>query len=88
MEAHALDEVVEILEQLLGELFTEAAKADQKVRLRHLRDLDGVTSTLAQVCSWLLEDSLSSETGALRGKGRCSRGDLQPHSTRTIGPCD
>lgn len=59
METHALDEVLEILEQILSDFFTEAAKADQKVRLRHLRDLDGATSTLAQVCRWLLDDSLT-----------------------------
>lgn len=61
MEANALDEVLEILEQLLCALFGGAAKADQKVRLRHLRDLDEAASTLAQVCSWLLDDSLASD---------------------------
>ena len=69
MEARALDEVVEILEQVVGDLFAQAAKADQKVRLRQLRDLDGATSTLAQVCSWLLEGSAAPEDGDFEAKG-------------------
>jgi len=40
LEASAQDDVIEILDALLQEIFNNAAKADRKARLRSLKDLD------------------------------------------------
>ena len=40
LEATAQDEVLEVLEMLLDDLFGKAITADKKARLRTLKDLD------------------------------------------------
>ncbi len=40
LEATAQDDAIEVLDMLLHELFSNAAKADKKTRLRSLKDLD------------------------------------------------
>ena len=45
LEATAQDDVLEVLEILLHELFGDAEKADKKTRLRTLKDLDGAAAT-------------------------------------------
>jgi len=49
LEATAQDDALEVFELLLHELFDEAEKADQKARLRTLKDLDGAALMLADV---------------------------------------
>jgi hypothetical protein len=46
LEGTAQDDVLEVLESLLRELFGEAERADQKARLRTLKDLDEATTTI------------------------------------------
>lgn len=54
LEASAQDDVIEILDALLQEIFNNAAKADRKARLRSLKDLDQAATTLAKACKTLL----------------------------------
>lgn len=59
LEASAYDDALDILEQLLNEIFSDAAKSDQKSRLRNLRDLDAAATILADTCTLLLNTELS-----------------------------
>ncbi|CAE6861780.1 Tn3 family transposase ISXc4 [Paraburkholderia aspalathi] len=58
LEATAQDDVLEVLEALLRELFGDAIKADKKARLRTLKDLDQAAATLAHACQLLLDTSV------------------------------
>src|SRR5208337_3050450 len=58
LEATAQDDALEVLELLLHELFDEAEKADQRARLRTLKDLDGAAATLADVGRVVLDPAL------------------------------
>lgn len=58
LESTAQDDALDILDKLLNELFSSAAKSDQKIRLRSLRDLDAAATTLANVCALLLDTEL------------------------------
>ena len=58
LEASAQDDVLEVLEVLLRELFGDAIKADKKARLRTLKDLDLAAATLAGACQMLLDSTL------------------------------
>lgn len=58
LEASAQDDVLDVLDLLLRELFTKAEKADRKVRQRTIKDLDRAASTLAQACRMLLDPGL------------------------------
>lgn len=62
LEATAQDEVLEILEVLLQDLFSGAIKADQKARLRTLKDLDQSATALAEACRLLLDTTLPDKT--------------------------
>ena len=55
LEATAQDEVLEVLEMLLDDLFGKAITADQKARLRTLKDLDQSAAALAEACHLLLD---------------------------------
>ena len=59
LEAKAHDDALDILDRLLHEIFGDAAKADQRARLRSLRDLDAAATTLANVCGLLLDTAVS-----------------------------
>ena len=59
LEASAQDDVLEVLEVLLRELFGDAIKADKKARLRTLKDLDLAAATLASACQMLLDSNLA-----------------------------
>jgi TnpA family transposase len=61
LEATAQDDVLEVLETLLHELFSNAIKADKKARLRTLKDLDPAAATLAEACRLLLDPALPDE---------------------------
>lgn len=54
LEASAQDDVIDILDGLLQEIFSNAAKADKKARLRSLKDLDQAATILAKACRTLL----------------------------------
>lgn len=58
LEATAQDDVLEVFEGLLGDLFGDAEKADKKARLRTLKDLDEATATLVLACRWLVDPEL------------------------------
>lgn len=58
LEASAHDDALDVLDQLLRELFTKAQKEDRKTRQRTLKDLDRAASTLAQACQMLLDPNL------------------------------
>ena len=55
LETSAQDDALDVLEALLRELFSDAVKADKKVRLRTLKDLDQAAATLARACQMLLD---------------------------------
>jgi TnpA family transposase len=61
LEATAQDEVLEVLEMLLHDLFGKAITADQKARLRTLKDLDESAAALAEACRLLLDPELPDE---------------------------
>jgi TnpA family transposase len=58
LEATANDDVLELLEALLRDLFSEAEKTDKKARLRSLKDLDSSAATLADACVVLVDASI------------------------------
>ena len=62
LEATAQDEVLEVLEMLLHDLFGEAITADQKARLRTLKDLDQSAAALAEACHLLLDPDVPDES--------------------------
>mgnify|MGYP003376051373 CR=1 FL=1 len=55
LEASAQDDVLEVLESLLRELFGDATRAEKKARLRTLKDLDRAAAILASACQMLLD---------------------------------
>lgn len=59
LEASAQDDVLEVLEVLLRELFGDAIKADKKARLRTLKDMDQAAATLVSACQILLDTPLA-----------------------------
>jgi len=58
LEASALDDALDILNNLLNEIFGNAFKSGQKARLRTIRDLDSAAMTLADACKILMNTSL------------------------------
>ena len=62
LEATAQDDVLEVLEILLHELFGDAEKADKKARLRTLKDLDQSAAALAEACHLLLDHDVPDES--------------------------
>jgi TnpA family transposase len=61
-EITALDDVLEVLDQLISEVITTAKRRVQKNRLRTLKDLDKSALTLADVCALLLNDETTNDT--------------------------
>ena len=61
LEATAQDDALEVLEALLRELFSDADKADKKVRQRTIKDLDQAALTLAKACLIVLDNTLPDE---------------------------
>jgi TnpA family transposase len=61
-EIAALDEVLEVLDQLISEVITTAKKRVQKNRLRTLKDLDKSALALADVCVLLLNEETTNDT--------------------------
>jgi hypothetical protein len=64
LEATAQDEVLEVLEMQMNDLFGKAITADQKARLRALKDLDESALALAEAeaCHLLLDPELPDES--------------------------
>ena len=54
LEASAHDEAIEVLDTLLRDLFRNAERAQHKVRLRSLKDLDQAAGALAEACRIVL----------------------------------
>jgi len=77
LEASAQDDVLEVLETILRDVFGDAIKADRKARLRSLRDLDLAAATLASACQMLLD------TGLPDGELRTRLFEKIPRSTLT-----
>ena len=61
LEASAHDDVIEVLDMLLQEFFSDAVKADKKARLRSLKDLDLAATVLATACRTLLDPDLADD---------------------------
>jgi TnpA family transposase len=55
LEANAQDDAIEVLDMLLQDLFSNAAKASRKARLREIKDLDQAATILANACRVFLE---------------------------------
>jgi TnpA family transposase len=60
LEATAQDDALAVLEMLLHELFSDAKQADEKSRLRSLKDLDTSAAILANACIFVLDEELPS----------------------------
>jgi len=75
LEATAQDEVLEVLEMLLDDLFGKAITADKKARLRTLKDLDQSAAALAEAC-YLLLDPMCRMKACAR---KCSRKFHEQH---------
>jgi hypothetical protein len=58
LEATAQDEVLEVLEMLMHGVFGKAVTADQKARLRTLKDLGESAAALAEACRLLPDPEL------------------------------
>lgn len=56
-EIVALDDALDVLDQLISEIIATAKKRGQKNRLRTLKDLDKSALTLAEVCTLILNDN-------------------------------
>ena len=61
LEASALDDTLEVFEMLAHEVFAKAKKADQKARMRSLKDLDVAATALAEACAVVLDATLPDE---------------------------
>jgi len=61
LEATAHDDVIEVLDMLLHEFFSNAVKADKKARLRSIKDLDLAATVLATACRTLLDPALADD---------------------------
>lgn len=58
LEATALDDALDLLDILITEIFSEAARASDKSRLRTIKDLDAAAVQLMQVCRLVLDSGL------------------------------
>lgn len=58
LEASAQDDALDVLDALLSALFSGAAKAEKKARLRTLKDLDQAAAILARACETLLDSEV------------------------------
>lgn len=77
LEATAQDDVLEVLEGLLGDLFGDAEKADKKARLRSLKDLDEATATLVLACRWLIDPALADDRVRVKVFESVPKADLE-----------
>jgi TnpA family transposase len=59
LEATAQDDALDVLELLLTEIFSDAAKAGKEARLRTIKDLDAAATQVAKACSFLLDTNIS-----------------------------
>lgn len=60
-EIAALDDALEVLDQLISEVITTAKRRVQKNRLRTLKDLDKSALALANVCALLLNEETNND---------------------------
>lgn len=58
-ETTAMDDALELLDQLITELRATAKKTGQKARIRTLRDLDAAALQLREACALLLDEALA-----------------------------
>jgi hypothetical protein len=58
LEAAALDDALDLLDILVTEIFSDAARASDKARLRTIQDLDAAATQLSQVCRLVLNPDL------------------------------
>jgi hypothetical protein len=58
LEATALDDALDLLDILITEMFSEAARASDKSRLRTIKGLDTAAVQLMQVCRLVLDSGL------------------------------
>lgn len=84
LEATAQDDALEILEMLLRDLFGDAQKADQKARLRTLKDLDRAAMTLAEIGAFLVDATLPDSELRARAFAKIPR-EVLMHALQTVG---
>ena len=60
-EIIALDDALEVLDQLISDIIATAKKRGQKNRLRTLKDLDKSALALAEVCALILNDETNND---------------------------
>ncbi len=58
LEATATDDALDLLDILVTEIFSDAARASDRARLRTIKDLDSAAIQLSQVCRLVLDDAL------------------------------
>lgn len=73
MEASAQDDALDVLDALLQELFTGAAKAEKIHRLRTLKEQDLSTWVLAQVCQTVMDPEVPDSQVRAVAFGKISR---------------
>ncbi len=59
LEAVALDDALDLLDILITEIFSDAARASDKSRLRTIKDLDAAAIQLTEVCRIVLDQDLT-----------------------------
>lgn len=59
--AAAQDDALDVLSMVLRDLFSKAKIANNKIRLRTIKDLDQAAATLVEACKLLLNSELSDD---------------------------
>lgn len=62
LEATAHDDVLDLFDVIVTDMFADAKVAGQKDRLGSIRDLDAAALILRQACAVLLDDSMPDRT--------------------------
>jgi TnpA family transposase len=73
----ALDDVIDVMEQIFTELFKRSIRKEQKTRLRTIKDLDKAARKLRDVCNVLLNDEIINNDMRKMVFSKISREDLK-----------
>lgn len=83
LEAKAHDDALDLLDLLLQNLFNRAMIEDKKKRLRSIKDLDRVATTLSKACQILLEVKVTDSDLQSKVFAKVSRETLE-QATKTV----
>ena len=78
LEAAALDDALDLLDILITEMFSDAARASDKARLRTIKDLDAAAIQLTQVCRLVLDPNLQDADCDARSSRHCNEMNWKP----------